>query len=100
MSEPTHEPSVANGATTPEIETLRARAENAERERDQYVTLLKSTRAELENDVKRARRSFEEDRKYAHAPFAVALLPVLDNLDRAMAEAKRVGEKGPLVQGV
>jgi molecular chaperone GrpE len=100
MSEPTHEPSVANGATTPEIEALRARAENAERERDQYVTLLKSTRAELENDVKRARRSFEEEKKFAHASFALALLPVLDNLDRAMVEAKRVGEKGPLVQGV
>ncbi len=104
MTEPENQveqPSPAtNGTSTTELETLRARAENAEKERDQYLALVRSTRAELENDLKRARRSFEEERKYAVLPFAAALLPVLDNLERAMAEAKRVGETGPLVQGV
>jgi len=95
------QPSAAtNGTSTTELEALRARAENAEKERDQYLTLVRSTRAELENDLKRARRSFEEERKYALLPFAAALLPVLDNLERAMAAAEKVGEKGPLVQGV
>jgi molecular chaperone GrpE len=104
MSEPTKEPNGTNGTAeavaTPELETLRARAENAERERDQYLALLKSTRAELENDLKRARRSFEEDRKYAHSSIALGVLPVLDNLERATAAAKQAGETGPLVQGV
>lgn len=85
---------------TTELETLRIRAENAEKERDQYLALVRSTRAELENDLKRARRSFEEERKYAILPFATALLPVLDNLERAMTAASKVGETGPLVQGV
>lgn len=95
--------SVANGTTevsTPELESLRARAESAEKERDQYVALLKSTRAELENDLKRARRSFEEDKKFSNSGFALGLLPVLDNLARATAAARQAGETGPLVQGV
>ena len=53
MSEPEKEPQTGNGVTTepvatPELEALRARAEAAERDRDQYFALLKSTRAELE----------------------------------------------------
>lgn len=100
MSEPTQEPDLANGAATPELEALRARSENAERERDQYIALVKSTRAELENDVKRARRSFEEEKKYSHSAFALGLLPVLDNLERATIAAKQASETGPLVQGV
>jgi molecular chaperone GrpE len=102
MTEPQEEPRAgeSNGTATPETEALRARAETAERERDQYIALLKSTRAELENDLKRARKSFEEDKRYAHQAFALGVLQVLDNLERAMAEAKRANEKGPLVQGV
>ncbi len=105
MSEPEQEPRTGNGTTTepvatPEHEALRARAETAERDRDQYLALLKGTRAELENDLKRARKSFEEDKRYAHSAIALGLLSVLDNLDRATAEAKRVGETGPLTQGV
>ena len=102
MTKPQEEPQAVepNGTATPESEALRARAETAERERDQYIALLKSTRAELENDLKRAKKSFEDDRRYAHQSFALGVLQVLDNLERAMAEAKRAGETGPLVQGV
>src|SRR5688500_18390602 len=93
------QPSTAtNGTSTPELEALRARAETAEKERDQYLALARSTRAELENDLKRARRSFEEERKYALVPFAQSLLPVLDNLERAMEAARKAGETGPLIQ--
>src|SRR5437763_3446753 len=95
------QPSAAtNGTSTPELEALRARAETAEKERDQYLALARSTRAELENDLKRARRSFEEDRRYALIPFAQALLPVLDNLERALEAARKAGDAGALVQGV
>src|SRR5438034_8809274 len=34
------------------------------------------------------------------SPFAVELLSVIDNLDRATQAAKQAGETGPLVQGV
>src|SRR5438067_365290 len=83
-----------------DVESLRSRAEAAERDRDQYVALLKSKQAEFENYQKRQRRLQEEEGRYAHFDFALALLPVLDNLERATAAAEQAGETGPLVQGV
>jgi molecular chaperone GrpE len=81
-------------------DSLRARAEAAERERDQYLTMLKSKTAEFENYQKRQRRIQEEESRYAQYDFAQGLLPILDNLERATAAAKQAGETGPLVQGV
>jgi molecular chaperone GrpE len=69
-------------------------------ERDQYLDLAARTRAEFENYQKRMQREREMDRKYAFGPLAENLLPILDNLDRAVQAAKQVGETGPLVQGV
>ena len=79
-----------------ELEQLRARA----RERDQFLELLRRTRADFENYQKRVRREQEEERRYQHGPLALDLLPVLDNLERATAAAERAGDTGPLAQGV
>lgn len=81
-------------------QTLRERAEDAERKRDEYLNLLQRTRAEFENYQKRARRDLDEERRYAQLPLARELLPVLDNLQRALGAGRRAGEKDPLVQGV
>ena len=83
-----------------ELEALRTRAEAAERERDQYLSLVKSKTAEFENYQKRQKRIQEEEGKYACSNFALELLAVLDNLERATAAAQKAGETGPLVQGV
>ncbi len=45
-------------------------------------------------------REAAQEKRYAHGPLALDLLPTLDNLDRALAAAKQSGEAGPLVQGV
>jgi molecular chaperone GrpE len=87
-------------AVMEDLEALRARAEQAERDRDELRDLAQRTRADFENYQKRAQRDRAEERRHAHAPLAADLLPVLDNLDRAMAAAKQAGETGPLVQGV
>lgn len=79
-----------------ELEDLRTRA----RERDQFLDLLLRTRAEFENYQKRARREREEERRYQHAPVFLDLLPVLDDLERALAAAEQAGDTGPLAQGV
>jgi molecular chaperone GrpE len=86
------------GATTvlENLDSLRARAS----ERDQFLSLLQRTRADFENYQKRNQREREQERLYYHANFAMDLLPVLDNLERATAAAQQAGEKGPLVQGV
>src|SRR5436190_5312685 len=99
--DPTREAARSDGKTPEgDLESLRARAETAERDRDQYLTLLKSKTAEFENYQKRQRRIQEEESRYAQYDFALGLLPILDNLERATAAAKQAGEAGPLVQGV
>jgi molecular chaperone GrpE len=75
---------------------LRARAE----ERDKFLALLQRTQADFENYQKRNQRERDQERRYWHGALALDLLPVIDNLERAMAAAKQAGESGPLVQGV
>src|SRR5437763_1444592 len=94
------EPSQGNGedatAVLDDLEALRTRAE----ERDKFLDLLQRTRADFENYQKRVQRDMAQERRYAHGPFAVELLSVIDNLDRATQAAKQACETGPLVQGV
>lgn len=83
--------------TAPEdLDKLRKQAA----ERDQYLDLAARTRADFENYQKRMQREREQDRKYAFGPLALDLLPILDNLERAVAAASQAGDTGPLVQGV
>lgn len=61
-------------------------------ERDRYLDVARRTRAEFENYQKRVARDFENDRKYAPLPLIKELLPILDNLDRAIASARDQGQ--------
>jgi molecular chaperone GrpE len=82
---------------TPEmIEDLKKKAA----ERDQYLDLAQRTRAEFENFQKRNRSDRDLERKYAYYPLVRDLLPVLDNLDRALAASQQAGEAGALAKGV
>ena len=83
-----------------ETAALRARAEKAEQERDQYLNLAKQTRADFENYQKRQQRDLAEERRYAQRPLALDLLTALDNLERATEAGRKAGETGPLIQGV
>jgi molecular chaperone GrpE len=93
------EPQAAS-AVLEDLESLRNRVGAAEQQRDEYLGLLRRTRADFENYQKRIGRDLAEERRYAHAGFARELLPVLDNLQRALEAARQEGEKGPLIQGV
>jgi molecular chaperone GrpE len=70
----------------------------AEKQRDDYLAMLKEKQAEFENYQKRAARERDEERKYWNRAIAADLLPALDNLDRAIAAA--TNDASPLVQGV
>lgn len=75
----------------------------AERERDQYLDLAQRTQAELENYRKRTVREIEVAEERAINKVIRDLLPVLDNLERALAAAEpRDQEKpeNPLSEGV
>jgi molecular chaperone GrpE len=88
------------GASTADGQTPEARLSAVSQERDQYLDLLRRTQADFENYQKRMQREMQQERRYALCPLAADLLPILDNLSRAVAAAQQAGEKGPLVQGV
>lgn len=77
-----------------ELQTLRT-------ELEQMTDLARRSQADLENYRKRVARELEQERRYAHLPILVDLLPVIDNLERAMAAAGgSPNETGGLLQGV
>jgi molecular chaperone GrpE len=71
--------------------------EAALREKDKYYDLLLRKQAEFDNFRKRSDREREEFRAAAAADLVRRLLPVLDNLDRAL---RTEAEGGSLRQGV
>jgi len=56
--------------------------------------------AETENLRRRAQRDREDYVKYANETLLRDLIPVLDNLDRALNAARAAGESGTVVSGV
>lgn len=57
-------------------------------------------RADLENFKRRAAREREETLRYGHEGLVRGLLPVLDNLERAVEHAASGGDDQPLLEGV
>jgi molecular chaperone GrpE len=71
----------------------------AEAERDEYLDLLQRTKADFENYRKRAVRDQERLIAHAHERLVRELLPILDDLERALEAAER-HEEAALVDGV
>lgn len=99
MSEP-YQPDAPPPEQPGEADSLEARLQKAERQRDEYLELARQGRAEFENYQKRAARDLAAERRFAQSPLAGDLLAALDNLERALAAAKLAGDQGPLAQGV
>ena len=75
---------------------LNAKDEEAKNNYDRYVRQV----AELDNFKKRSAREREESARYANETLVKDLLPVIDNLERAIAHASSGGNGKPLVEGV
>ena len=75
---------------------LNAKEEEAKNNYDRYVRQV----AELDNFKKRSAREREESARYANETLVKDLLPVIDNLERAIAHASSGGNGKPLVEGV
>lgn len=58
------------------------------------------SQAELENYRKRAAREIEDNRRYANLPLISDLLPVVDNIERAIAAAEKSNDVAGLLEGV
>jgi molecular chaperone GrpE len=99
------DPSVSDAQSTAldqaaQLAMLREQLEAKEREaNDNYDRYLRQV-AELENFRKRANREKDEAIRFANEALVKDLLPVVDNLERAVAHAKDGGNGKPLVEGV
>jgi molecular chaperone GrpE len=69
----------------------------AQRERDEYLDLAKRTQADFENYRKRAAKDVAVSGARARAGLIRELLPVVDNLERALTSAP---EDDPMGEGV
>jgi molecular chaperone GrpE len=87
------------GDTAPEGDTAPDERAKLEAERDEYLDLLQRTKADFENYRKRAARDQERLVAHAHERLVRDLLPVLDDLERALEAAER-HEEAALVDGV
>lgn len=79
-----------------EYEKLRRAAE----ERDEYFQRLQRAVADFQNLQKRTRREIESFRKYAIQDFARAILPAVDNMERALAAASDAKQMDGILEGV
>jgi molecular chaperone GrpE len=85
--------------TAPTKAQLEERLEALEAERDEYLNDLKRLAADFENYRKRAARDQESLVARAHERLVKELLPVLDDLERALAAAEE-HEEAKLEEGV
>lgn len=66
---------------------LDALLEDTKRERDEYLELAQRARADFENYRRRAAREAEDAERRGRSRIAGALVPVLDNMERALLAA-------------
>ena len=78
---------------------LEARLAEAEAKRDEFLELAQRVQADFENYRKRAARDQERLVAHAHERLVKELLPVLDDLERALEAAER-HEEAKLIDGV
>ncbi len=88
-------PGGEDGGTAPEPETTETTAATAEPD-ERYLRLA----ADFENFRRRKNQELLDRSRYASEDAARALLPVLDNLRRAVAHAAETGTDGLLVDGL
>jgi molecular chaperone GrpE len=75
---------------------LEAKAKDAVEQHDQLLRLA----AEFENYKKRVQKEKSDLIKFGNDSLLKAVLPILDNLERAIDHGKQMNKNGPLLQGV
>jgi len=92
IEEPAREPTV--------VQELRARVEEAERRAREISAAYRRIDEERDAFRERLARDLERRLDIARADFMRRVVPVLDDLDRALAAARAAGEAGRLAAGV
>lgn len=83
-----------------EIEELKKKVEEKEKEVKEHYDRLLRVAADLENYKKRAAKEKEEWIKFANEDLMKAILPFIDNLERAVNHAEKAKDTGVMIEGV
>jgi molecular chaperone GrpE len=83
-----------------EIEEFKKKLEEKETEFKEHHDRLLRLAADFENYKKRAAREKEDWTKFANEDLIRAILPFIDNLERAVNHAQKVKDTGVLIEGV
>ncbi len=89
-----------DGAQSPEIDQLRGQLQEQSEEARKNYDLFLRERAETENFKKRMVREKSEALRFASEPLVRDLLPVVDNLERAVEHADADGNGQSVLEGV
>jgi molecular chaperone GrpE len=87
------------GETAGGEESLESEVSRVRGELETAKDLMLRTRAELDNYQKRVARQLDEERKFANVPLLRDLLPVLDNIQRAIEAAEKTADAESLLNG-
>ena len=82
------------------IEDLKKKLEEKENEVKEHYDRLLRVAADFDNYKKRVAREKEEWTKFANEDLIKAILPFIDNLQRAINHAEKVEDTGVLIEGV
>lgn len=83
-----------------ELSRLKKQLQAKEQEaKEQYEARLR-LQAEVENFKKRKEKEIADFRKYAHESFVVALLPVVEDFERAIAAAEQTHKLEDFLKGI
>jgi molecular chaperone GrpE len=83
-----------------ELKKLLELLEEKEKEAKEYYDRLLRVAADFDNYKKRAAKEKEEWSKFANEDLIRAILPFIDNLERAVNHAEKVMDTGVLIEGV
>jgi molecular chaperone GrpE len=83
-----------------EIEELRTKLEEKEKEAKEVYDRLLRMAADFENYKKRAAKEKEDWTKFSNEDLLKAILPFIDNLQRAVNHAETVADTGVMIEGV
>jgi len=92
-------PEASSAGESPDVVPLKD-ATTLAQELDAANDRVLRAQAELENFRKRARRELDDQRRYANLPLLGDMLPVLDNLNRAVEAAEQTDATSGLLEGV
>ncbi|MBI4592956.1 MAG: nucleotide exchange factor GrpE [Candidatus Rokubacteria bacterium] len=100
ISDPTDPAEGAADGPAPDAEAIAPEVENLRRQLEDKQDRLLRALAEMDNVRRRTQREREEYTRYASESLIRDLLPVLDNLDRALEAARGANDATKVVEGV